>query len=209
MTVERHDQRSRIRVREAGIQPHHRSRTITPLAQIPAVKSGQQTAVQAYIAGDIAPRSKAETRKEAVSSTCPIISILVSLRCHLSAPLPSFKTRLRSSASLPFSAQNFLSGFSQKSHLPTPTTGSNAVVQQRTFCTSAKRFQRSSSAGPRGARPKLQAELDRRLLSPRHRSCELLPRMRLHDLKDQKQIDPSQPLPPTPAVPSPFCTSTT
>ncbi len=142
-------------VREAGIQPHHRSRTITPLGQIPAVKSGQQTAVQAYIAGDIAPRSKAETRKEAVSST---------LSDYLDSRIPSLpslgaasqlQTRLRSSASLPFSAQNFLSGFSQKSHLPTPTTGSSSVVQQRTFCTSAKRFQQPSSAGPGGARPKL------------------------------------------------------
>ncbi len=167
------------------------------------MKSGQQTAVQAYIAGDIAPEKQSRNAQRSCFVHLSDYLDSRSLRCHLSAPLPSFKRasgRQRHCRSL-----RRTSCQASRKSLPFPLP---PLAPMRSFSSEHFVLQQSVSNDPRqpvqgahdqSSRPKL----DRRLLSPRHRSSSYYLGCDCTILRIRNKIDPSQPLPLTPAAPSP------
>ena len=190
-------------VREAGIQPHHRSsRRIAPTIDASNASSFARGTFAGYDGeDDVAPRSKAESKKEAVAAS---LSSYLESRLPSSLPAAGAAQQLRNRLSpsslptAPFSARTFLHRVS--SSFPKPSAESNVV--QRTLHTSAVRF--SQGGGGAQGRPRVPmrnwiAAFSALVIVP----ASYYAGMRLHDLKDAKAIDPAQPLPPTPAAPSP------
>ena len=184
-------------VREAGISPSQRSKKIAYSPEASNINSARSEASQGYMIDEVAPKTRAEAKKDAVSA---------SLSDYLESRLPNIgaasqlRTRLTSSSSSPtFSAQSFLTRFTPKSLSTTTPTS----ITSRTFSTTNPRFTQQSpppSFNPRGVpRRNWIAAFSALLLLP----ASYYVGMRLHDLKDSKAIDPTQPLPVTPAKPTP------
>lgn len=191
-------------VREAGIQPHARSnrKLVNTAEPSSSIGSTARNAFQAYdIEEEVAPKSKAATKKDAVSAS---LSDYLESRLPSSFPAVGAASPLRARLGQPstFSVQTFLTRLT--SSLPkSASTSSN--LAQRTLHTSAVRCNQSPPPPPNsGPRPRVP----RRNWIAAFSALVIVPAsyyagMRLHDLKDAKAIDPSQPLPATPASPSP------
>ncbi|SPO21898.1 uncharacterized protein UTRI_01886_B [Ustilago trichophora] len=191
-------------VREAGIQPHAaRSNRKLVYTSEPSssIASTTPNAFQAYdIEEEVAPKSKAETKKDAVSAS---LSDYLESRLPSSFPAIGAASQLRTRLDQPssFSAQTFLTRLTFS--LPKPASSSSNLAQ-RTLHTSAVRFNQPRPSPSSGSRPRLPkrnwiAAFSALVIVP----ASYYAGMRLHDLKDAKAIDPSQPLPFTPASPSP------
>ena len=176
-------------VREAGLQSDDRhGRT--------AILSAEMSSILSTRSGvridEVAPKSKADTKKDEISAT---------LAEYVESRIPTLPAvngaaqqlrRLGGSTTLPtFSAQSFLSRLQP----------SKSTVAQRTLHTSA--IVRQSPPGSAGPRPRVPARnwiaaLSALVIVP----ASYYAGMRLHDLKDSNAIDPNQPLPSTPAAPN-------
>ncbi|GAC96259.1 hypothetical protein PHSY_003839 [Pseudozyma hubeiensis SY62] len=182
-------------IREAGIQARPRdSRQITPLAN-EASSLSTQSRLQL---DEIAPRSRADVRKEEGSAT------LTSYLESRLPPLPinalpamtratqQLRNRLSSSTSHHFSAQSFL----QRKSISAPTT----TTAPRSFSTS--RTLPQQQIPPMSGAPKPRVPMRNWIAA--FSALVIVPGsyylgMRLHDLKDSKDIDPGAALPATPA----------
>lgn len=183
-------------VREAGIQTQQRSRKLTYPAQTASPLASTRS--NTSLVDEVAPKSKTELKKEAVSATLSeyLESRLPNLQLPAAGAAQQLRNRLSSSSSS-FTPPAFLNRFSS------PQSPPNASVSQRGFHTSTRLFQQSPP-GSAGARP----SIPRRNWIAAFSALVIVPAsyyigMRLHDLKDAKQIDPTQPLPITPANPNP------
>lgn len=182
-------------VREAGIQASLRDgRKIPPLANEASLSTQSRLELD-----EIAPRRKADARKEEVSAT---------LASYLETRIPSLPTttlqpmtraaqqlrkRLSHSTSHPFSAQSFL----QRKPISAPNT---TTVAPRSFSTSRILHQQQippTSGGPKPRVPMRNwiAAFSALVIVPGSYYLG----MRLHDLKDSKEIDPGAALPATSA----------
>ncbi|TKY87107.1 hypothetical protein EX895_003784 [Sporisorium graminicola] len=196
-------------VREAGIQPQprHGRRTILAVtsAETSTLASPSSTALRPSIRSgvqldEVAPKSKADIKKDELSAS--LADYIESRIPQLTSSLPAAQQlRNRLSTTLPpsFSAQTFLHRFSPRSS----TSSSTPAPPQRTLTTSAVLRQTPPPGSSAGARPRLP----RRNWIAAFTALAIVPAsyyagMRLHDLKDAKAVDPTQPLLSTPAAPT-------
>ncbi|KAJ9478201.1 Phosphatidylglycerophosphatase GEP4, mitochondrial [Pseudozyma hubeiensis] len=183
-------------VREAGIQARSQDgRRITPLANEASLSTRSRLELD-----EIAPRRKADTRKEEVSATLAsyletrIPSLPATTLQPMTRAAQQLRNRLSSSTSHHFSAQSFL----QRKPVSAPNT--TTTVAPRSFSTS--RMLHQQQIPPTTGAPKPRVPMRNWIAA--FSALVIVPGsyylgMRLHDLKDSKEIDPGVALPATPA----------
>ncbi|KAJ1027353.1 hypothetical protein NDA18_003361 [Ustilago nuda] len=171
-------------VREAGIQPHTRIRKLTYPTETPSTLPAARS--DASLLDEVAPKPKTELKKEAVSAT-----LSEYLESRISSLPAAGAQQLRNRLFQPAFLNRFSSPSSSGSH-----------VAQRSLHTSTIRFQQNTPP-TNGGRP----GIPRRSWIAAFSALVIVPAsyyigMRLHNLKDAKQIDSTQPLPITAASPT-------